>query len=304
MSVIDMNPVDAPLAGAAQPPVLTMGELDGGSRAGRALWRLPARTGQPGIALDAARVGDLEVRAGSVIGSGHRCLEPADSRQDAYALAQDARQAHLVIAVADGVSNCEHSELGARVAVSTAVRELVHALDRSGEPDDIDARLLFTTVAGEMVGTGRGRGLTEHELCCVLAVAVVPTAAALDGSRESWTAQLGDVSVWTHRDAFQRRTGTVKAGLDRNSVTDVLPFHPGAAQVSRIVIAPGSGLAVFTDGVGDLLTDVAAAPGYFAERWASPPHPAAFLLDLCVDAPGQDDDRTAVVVWCGSRGTP
>jgi hypothetical protein len=31
---------------------------------------------------------------------------------------------------------------------------------------------------------------------------------------------------------------------------------------------------------------------------AGPPHPAAFLADLSVDAPGQDDDRTAVVVWC------
>jgi Protein phosphatase 2C len=276
--------------------------LGPGSRAGQAAWHLPIRSGQPGIAVDAARLGDLEVRAASVIGPAHRCEEPAVARQDAYVLARDSRGAHLVIAVADGLSDSTHSELGARVAVSTAARELSAALDRSGDPSAVDARALFTTVAREISGTGRGRGLVERDLCCLLIVAVVPAVAEPDGFRQIWTAQIGDVSLWTHDPEWSRQTGIMKSGLDRNTVSAVLPFHPGKVVTSRLSVPPGYGIGVVTDGVGDLLSDVAEASGFFADRWASPPHPAEFLADLCVDAPGQDDDRTAVVVWCGAGG--
>ena len=53
---------------ADAPPV-----LDGGTVAGRSPWRLPDVQGHPGIAADAAQVGDLEVRAASIIGPSHRC---------------------------------------------------------------------------------------------------------------------------------------------------------------------------------------------------------------------------------------
>ena len=274
--------------------------LEGGSSAGRALWRLPPRSGQSGVAVDAARVGDLDVRAASVIGPAHRCVEPAAVRQDAYALGLDAAQAHLVIAVADGLSSSAHADVGARAAVSTAVRELILTLDGARDLDAIDVQTLFRTVAGEIVGTGRERGLAEQELCCLLVVAVVPSAAAPDGSRQVWTAQLGDVSVWTQGERWQQQTGPFKSGLDRNAVEAVLPFHPDQVATSWVTVPPGAGVAVMTDGVGDLLNDVVAASGFFAEQWEAAPLPAAFLLDLCVDAPGQDDDRTAVVVWCGS----
>ena len=273
--------------------------LGAGSSAGRAPWHLPVRAGQPGIAVDAMRLGDLEVRAASVIGPAHRCREPAVPRQDAYLLGRDAQGEHLVVAVADGVSSSAHSELAARVAVSTATREVVAALDQGGGPDAIDVGGLFTVVAREITGTGGNRGVAAHDLCCLLVVAVVPACPAADGSRRVWTAQLGDVSVWTHGPAWHQRVGHPKSGLDRNKVEAVLPFHPAHAVSTTVVVPPGHGVAVLTDGVGDLLTDVAGAAPFFAGRWATPPHPASFLADLCVDAPGQDDDRTAVVVWCG-----
>lgn len=276
--------------------------LGTGSSAGRAPWRMPVRAGQAGIAADAMLLGDLEVRAASVIGPAHRCREPAVARQDAYMLARDGRGEHLVIAVADGLSASSQSELGARVAVSTAARELTAALDRLPDPDAIDVAQLFTTVAREITGTGRGRGATERDLCCLLVVAVVPTGPAVDGSRQVWTAQVGDVSVWTHGARWCQAVGAAKAGFDRNVVDAVLPFHPDAAVRSVVTVPPGHGVAVLTDGVGDLLNDVAGAQEFFARRWAAPPAPATFLAELCVDAPGQDDDRTAVVVWCGAGG--
>lgn len=274
--------------------------LGTGSSAGRAPWRMPVRAGQPGIAVDAMLLGDLEVRAASVIGPAHRCREPAVARQDAYMLARDGRGEHLVIAVADGLSASSQSELGARVAVSTAARELTAALDRRPDPVAIDVAQLFTTVAREITGTGRGRGATERDLCCLLVVAVVPTSPAADGSRQVWTAQIGDVSVWTHGACWRQEVGAAKSGFDRNVVDAVLPFHPGEAVRSIVTVPPGHGVAVVTDGVGDLFNDVAGAHEFFARQWAAPPAPATFLAELCVDAPGQDDDRTAVVVWCGA----
>ena len=59
-----------------------------------------------------------------------------------------------------------------------------------------------------------------------------------------------------------------------------------------------------TDGLGDVLTDVAGAQQFYGRRWARPPHPTRFVGDLCADAKGQTDDRTAVAVWCGSSARP
>lgn len=289
------RPVPSPDFGVTEPPV-----FESGTAAGRSPWRLPTRQAQSGIAADAARLGDLEVRAASVIGPGHRCEEPATARQDAYALMPTNSGSHLIVAVADGVSSSTSSDLGARVAVSAAVRILHRELEVSPEPHRLAADALFTKVAGEMVGTGRSRDLDARALCSVLIVAVVPTVAQYNGLRRVWTAQVGDVSLWLHgRGGWRQQTGRAKTGLDRNKVEAVLPFNPDQAVSGFVDVQSGEGVAVMTDGMADTLSDVVAAKPYFADRWARPPHLARFVFDLCFDAPGQKDDRTAVVVWCG-----
>lgn len=301
------------VAGSAVTATLTKAELstvaavevvsfEGGTRAGAAPWLLPPRPAQSGIAADAARLGDLEVRAASVVGAGHRCEEPATERQDAYGLARTSSGEYLVVAVADGVSNSESSELGARVAVLTATRALCRHLDDGFLPETLDPYRLFADVAGAMVGTGKDRGILPQALQSVLVVAVVPTTpdAAHDG-RRVWTAQVGDVSLWLHGAAgWDCRTGGTKAGLDRNAVDGALPFDVRKAVSQVVDVPPGAGVALMTDGLGDLLTNVRGAADYLSRRWANPPHPAAFVADLCADARGQTDDRTAVVVWCGT----
>jgi serine/threonine protein phosphatase PrpC len=279
----------------ADPPV-----IEGGTAAGRSPWRLPIGQVQSGIAADAAQLGDLEVRAASVIGPGHRCEEPATARQDAYALMRARSGSHLIVAVADGLSSSASSEIGARVAASAAVRILHQTLEVSPGLERFDAEMLFKQVAGEMVGTGRNRALDDRALCSVLIVAVIPAVAQLGGSRRVWTAQVGDVSLWLHgRTGWIQRTGRSKSGLDRNKVDAVLPFNPGQVVAGFVDVQPGQGVAVMTDGFGDTLSDVATAKPLFSERWVRPPHLARFVSDLCFDARGQDDDRTAVVVWCG-----
>jgi hypothetical protein len=250
--------------------------------------------------VDAARLGDLEVRAASVVGPDHRCAEPAKPRQDAYALSRTAAGHHLIVAVADGVSECRRSDVGARIAVSAAVREIRRALDGGTALAELDHAEIFTAAAREMAGTARSRGWDDADVSAVMVVAVVPAMPAADGGRLIWAASVGDSSVWRRRGRYwELCLGDEKEGLDRNAVKTLLPFTPAAGRAQRLRVEPGQPVAVVTDGLGDVLTDVAGAQEHFAAAWSCPPGVVGFLADLCFDAVGQLDDRTAVVVWCG-----
>ena len=277
----------------------------GVSAPGQAPWHLPVGSVPSGLAADAARLGDLEVRAASMVGAGHRCEEPAGPRQDAYALGRTPDGKFLIIAVADGVSQSPRSDLGARVAVTAATRELGKML-ASGGMQAIDADLLYNIVVGEMLGTGRNRGLRDDDICSILIIAVIPTIPRPDGTRRLWTSWIGDVSMWILRNGILRRaTGTEKTGLDRNALSAVLPFNPDRAEQATLDLHPRDRVAVVTDGLSDSLSSLSGAIEFFAREWANPaPHPAAFLHSLCYDGPGQTDDRTAVVVWCGVGRQP
>jgi len=276
--------------------------LDRSTRAGQLPWRLPAEPGQSGVAADAATLGDLEVRAASVVGPDHRCDEPAKPRQDAYAVARTTSGDQLIVAVADGLSSSRRSDIGARVAASAAARELRRALDDGVPAERLDPVLVFRSVAGEMLGTGRSRGWPDEDICAVLIVAVVPAVAERGGARSVWTAQIGDVSLWLHHgDHWEQESGVAKSAseLDRNVLPAVLPYDPSDVLARVLRVEAGQAVALMTDGMGDALTDVAGAQDYFTRRWAAPSVISHFLADLCFDAPGQLDDRTAVVVWCG-----
>jgi serine/threonine protein phosphatase PrpC len=286
-----------PAAALAEPPV-----FGGLSTPGQASWHLPVGAAPSGLAADGIRLGDLEVRAASMVGAGHRCQEPAMPRQDAYALGRTKDGQYLVIAVADGVGNSKHADLAARIAVNAATREFVSMVE-SGGPAAVDSELIYTKVAGEIVGTGRNRGIPDAEVATILITAVIPTATRADGTRRMLASWIGDVSLWIGRDEeLHRETGQDKTGLDRNALHAVLPFNPAQVEKRVIDLRPHDRVALMTDGVSDSLDSAPGALEHFARQWAAgpPPHPAAFLHSLCYDGPGQTDDRTAVVVWCGA----
>jgi hypothetical protein len=189
------------------------------------------------------------------------------------------------------------------VAVSAAAREIARILDSGEEPETICASDLFGTVAAEMVGTGRSRGHEDLDICSILIVTVIPTSPRRDGSRRIWTAQIGDVSLWRCRgDSLQQFTGVTKSGMDKNVLACVLPHDWEQATCTVLDVCAGDRIAVMTDGVSETLTNVRGGATYFTDCWSGPaPHPARFALSLCYDAPGQSDDRTVVVVWCGEN---
>ncbi|MDT7787572.1 MAG: hypothetical protein QOF58_5991 [Pseudonocardiales bacterium] len=288
---------------AGDPAVMVPPVLGGTPDAARRPWHLQPEPAQPGVAADQVRIGDLDVRAASVVGPDHRCEEPADPRQDAYRIGRDARGAFLIVAVADGMSSAKRSDVGATVAVRAAVDLVRKEIDHGAQPERIDMRGIFKAVAGNVAGAAKQLGCTADQVLTALIVAVVPTTeASPDGRRPVWFASVGDVSAARRQDGSWRRlTGSEKDGLDRNALDAFLPHHPDRVVLNRAEVSSGGAIAVVTDGVSDVWTDLPGAAAWFNQRWRMPPSLASFLLDVSYEAPGQVDDRTAVVVWCGGR---
>lgn len=273
-----------------------------GSKAQRFPWLLPSRPASPGVAADEARLGDLAVRAASLVGPGHRCQEPATARQDAYRMARDATGEHLLVAVADGVSSSAHAELGATVAASTAVNHLRRRLDDPGAPLPLSAAELFEETATAMRREAARRGLDPADVCAVLFAAVIPARAAdPSGERTMWAAWLGDASLWRlddkrwHYAAGDRKGATT--GYDSNAVTHTLPADPHAARETRLALRPGDVISLVSDGVGDGLATIDELNAYLADRWRLPLPVASYLNDIGFDAERFLDDRTSVTVW-------
>lgn len=289
------------LAPAPRVPVPTSAPRFGaGSKAQRYPWLLPVRPASSGVAADEAQLGDIAVRAASLVGPGHRCQEPATARQDAYRMARDATGDHLLLAVADGVSSSAHAELGAAVAASTAVTYLRRQLD---DPEgQLSAADLFDEAATAMRREAGRRGLEPADVCAVLFVAVIPTRpTAPTGERTMWAAWLGDASLWRldeqrWRYAAGDRKGATP-GYDSNAVTHTLPADPHAARDTRLALRPGDVVSLVSDGVGDGLATIDELNAYLADRWQQPLPIATYLSDVGFDAERFLDDRTSVTVW-------
>ncbi len=271
------------------------------SRAGEEPWQLSELPSPPGIAADEAVLGGLEIRAASVVGPGHRSR--AVARQDAYRIGRDRSGRHLIVAVADGMSDSRHSDVGAQVAVSALVGVLREALDAGVEPERLDHKQVFLTAARQLYSAAQQRNWDAGDVRAVAVAAVVPAAAHSDGTRRAWLAAVADVSAWKLRaGAWERLIGEEKGGYDAGAVRHFLPHDPGQVDYGVVELAAGDVLALTTDGVGDALCTGPAAQRWFAERWRRPPAVGAFLLDVGFDQAQMLDDRTAVVVWCPDRG--
>ncbi|MFC4591230.1 protein phosphatase 2C domain-containing protein [Sphaerisporangium corydalis] len=257
---------------------------------------MPDEPALAGIAADAATVGELIVRAASLVGPGHRCEEPAVPRQDAYRLGRNTLKSHLIVAVADGMSDSKRSHLGANVAVTALVGRIRSDLD-SGTP--LCAPEVFLDAARQMAGSARQHGAEEDDVRAAALVAVIPVQPDARGGRTVWLAALADVGGWLRTaEGWRRLIGARKDGLDAGRLAEFLPFHPDRVTSITTELPPGAVLALATDGLGDALEPGDALASWFARRWEAPPPVADFLRDVGFEAAGRLDDRTAVVVWC------
>ncbi|MFJ4426376.1 protein phosphatase 2C domain-containing protein [Streptomyces bobili] len=274
------------------PPVLVRG-----SRASREPWRLPAEPGPHGLAADEAALGGLTIRAASVIGPGHRAQ--GRPRQDAYRIGRDRAGEHLVIAVADGMSDSAHSDVGAQVAVSALVNSVRASLDAGTPLERLDHCAAFLSAAGQMIAVAEQRDWDPDTVRAVAVVAVVPARPHVNGRRRVWLASIADVSAWRLSGGdWERLIGEEKHGFDPSAVARYLPHDPRGADHGVVELSPTCVLAVTTDGVADAFATGLQARRWFAERWARPPAVGTFLNQVGFDQVQMHDDRTAVVVWC------
>lgn len=288
-------PVPVAVPGAAERGRFPV--LHTSSRAANAPWLLPPAPSPTAIAADQAVIGGLEVRAASIVGPGHRSR--ATARQDAYRIGQDGAGRHLIVAVADGMSDSPHSDVGANVAVVALVNELRQVLDDGVEMERIDVKRLFLKAAGQMHGVAEQRGWDPDHVRAVAVAAVVPTWPDDRGRRRCWLAAVADVSAWRLRqDHWERLIGDEKGGFDASAVEHYLPHNAGQVDYGVTELAPGDVLALTTDGVADAFALGAETQRWFADRWRRPPPVGEFLLDVGFDQKQLHDDRTAVVVWC------
>jgi serine/threonine protein phosphatase PrpC len=276
-----------------------------GSKAQRREWVLPKRVVQSGVACDAALVGDLTMRAASIVGPGHRCEEPAGPRQDAYAVVVDSQGGHFVAAVADGVSSSRHAEVGAHLAASSAAQLISAGLSERG-PVALDVREIYQQVAHHMSAQAAAQQWHDADVCAALITGIVP-AATVPGEqhRSARLAWVGDASAWILREGRWACVAGDRKGDDdlaSNDVRNPLPFGAGAVETAEVTLVRGDLLVLVTDGVGDGLATLPELRDYLASHWRVPVPVSAFLDDVGYDAERFLDDRTAVSVWVGPVG--
>jgi hypothetical protein len=197
------------------------------------------------------------------------------------------------------MSDSTRAELGAQVAAAHAIALIRRHLDQGAQLTELSAKGLFREIAQSMISAARDRGLSAADVRTTLTAVVVPTYAAADGARPGWAGHVADTGLWLRcRDGWRRLTGETKSTFDGNALHEFLPHHPDAASDTWFDIPDGGAVGVLSDGIGDSFTEVDGAAHWFAERWRTPPPLASFMLDVDFEAKGQQDDRTAVVVWC------
>ncbi len=244
----------------------------------------------PAFTLDFGDAADgrVSIRAATLRGNNHLHLQ--QPRQDAYAVLVTDDMIHL--AVADGVGSEDHSDIGARVAVSEAVRA-----SRSGMTSD----QIGQTVANAIQAEADQMGIHSNALSTTLCWARI----SIGETGKPWDVE---VTEWGDTETLVYDTHTLKAGHPRwlrlpkterlaNSVF-ALPRHQVVtASTSHAQWGPGQVFGLFTDGVASDVRHDTVLGHALAKAWHSVPTPWEFAGHLAFRYRPANDDRTALVLW-------
>lgn len=261
-------------------------------------------------ALDFLTLDAFEVRGCSTRGWSHRYK--GTPRQDDFALL--VNDDVVVVAVADGVSEGDFSQVAAETAARSACKLAADQIARNGAIDWVQ---LAGRISMRIIEEGEYRKIShldvaeptidERLAACLskmsttLIVAVIERTPSHDGFPAEIGVVAGDSAAYLLRldSKDLEPVGGGKVGTDSITSTAVRPL-PGPVKSSsiRVLLQPGDALIVGSDGIGDPVGDGTGEVGQeFARRWAEPPPIDRFLLDVNVYRRSFDDDRTAVGVW-------
>lgn len=199
-------------------------------------------------------VDDVQIAAGSVAGRHHR-LRGANG-QDALHWAREG--AHLVAVVSDGCGSGAHSEVGARLGASLAVRALLEALrdapgaDAAGVLEAARLRMLEPLRALALALHGDpGRAVLDHLLFTLVGAAV--------GPERTFTFALGDGYVFVdgreHRATYPGNAPPYLAYALLEDAADGGTAYPFRV-VEELPTAAWTSILLATDGLEDWVRHV------------------------------------------------
>lgn len=250
------------------------------------------------------------LRAASVRGLAHRHYGTV--RQDEYAFRVTPDGRHLVVCVADGVSDGDYSHLAALWATHGGVEDLCRILADT-PPEDLDWARFIGGVAGIIERSGRSylldRGLAPSAVASTRQVAGQLASTVLyavvdltdPDVRPVHLCGLGDTSAWVLHDGSWQAQQPIKNDGEEiysSSVTALPLLSAAPPAVMHTEVGPEDVLVLMTDGVGDALADGIGPVGDFlAEQWTVPPTNLEFAAQVDFHRNTFDDDRTVVAIW-------
>jgi hypothetical protein len=247
----------------------------------------PATIGPADIALSAATLSGMWIRAASSRGVQHRAQHTL--RQDAFALGQ-AADGLAVAVVCDGVGSLDRSDYAA-----TRVSQRLAECGTGGIPWP-DA---FASVNSELA-----KAAAEAEATGFGAMATTAVAVSVCRSGEMWlgeVAWVGDSPLWHLSDDGVWRPITLAVAGDggpgfHSSGVRPMPTADGSCSWCSFRLRGGA-LFAMTDGVGNPLAWSAEVRATLAHWWARPPDPLTFAGQVGFARKSHIDDRTVVGIW-------
>jgi len=180
----------------------------------------------------------------SVTGQAH--LARGSSNQDSLAAAT-TRDGNLLLAVADGAGSALHAATGARVAAETAILSLgTSDLNRPEEA----LLLALNQATRALTSLARRNGAAPREYACTLLLSVA--------TRDSVCAlQLGDGAIiYESGGEVLRLTRAWRSKFAGETVLVTSPSAPQQASITRVSADGVNGLALLTDGLEPVATDL------------------------------------------------
>lgn len=265
------------------------------------------------IELDHGAIGDLAVIGLSMRGTKHQYY--GGPNQDSFHIV--TTDDWLIAAVADGVSNSEHSAFGARYIAQAVTRSIKAALGQIRSPNSQQLRLAIEDAVEDNCRTMVWRPneigaptvgpdeidpeLIPAQLATTLTIVAIATSARAD-ERVAHVLAVGDSPVYTLSDgAWCLRSPHAKDGDLMDLSTQSVPALGGQAIASdwfEFAVRSGDLVALVTDGIGNALGDGQNDVGDWLKGSLSRPcNLDQALTTLRYDRRGEDDDRTAVLIW-------
>lgn len=269
------------------------------------------------VEYDFGTCGDLAVFGATSRGTKHQFR--AAPNQDAFSFCSVTSPGnYLIVAVCDGVSQAKFSSYGSRRLAREAVSRLEKAIRVSTSENVPLEYEHFAKILHEASTAMKTWSTTDldapqqlpestdyKDLSTTIALVVIDAMQASETGYRMRAAFIGDSPIYlSSGDAYAIQTPFTKGGDLVENSTGALPLMNG--EVVRpgwldLRLPAGSHVVITTDGFSNALREGNTKHARILRKlWSSPTGPVSLALNITgidFDRRGEDDDRTAVIVW-------